>query len=888
MKTKFLKGILLFCVTLLLEQGNAQNSKNKNPEISGTKFNVGQDLAFTFGTKQTYFFDNDGKMSFFRDDRYDFEKGKILHFPGIDTTFYFLEEYRLFPVSYKNPEIPENLMSVFSAGFWVGGMVNGEKIVSTTVDVDDQTAEFGRIASWTYSSSKNTPKYFDDDGDWNLDSDWNKDGIPSADFDGVLSLDDDRDGRIDEELWDGKDNDGDGKIDEDVGCLSLEDGSFVDEILLSELKDLRELVATYDECKDRFDIEGWIKPNGFWHREVLTGLELIHFPSDANGDLIFDYDPEPKIDEDPPHDKANNLIDDDFDGLFDENDPDFDGDLLPCSKEEIFDYHTKISEFRRTQEFYTENGVKIYEMPKEPLCFDDDNDGRIDEDRSALTTNEFFIGVVDTIESEVFNSDSDGYTPMGVLVTEKIIVSEESFAEEFFILEFEIKNVGTEIIRNTHFGYFIDFDVCFILEGGLACSENDITYFSEHENMAIATGEVFFGNEKIPFFGCKAIYPNSENLTFTYKNYQTNSPTIPTNNAEKYQAMTSGIHENDKYELGDWTTLLSFGPLQDLLPGQTTKVAISYINAMSHEGLVENGRKAELFYESGLKGATAPISPAFRVVSKDENKTEIFWDNLSEKRTFDKFLPNVPSELNSGKNAREDFEGYRVLRRKKGTENFVLLKQFDLKNNGVNFDLGMPKDFVDFNGIGEFLLEPLDSEGNVQVAQDSVSENFGFAYKFEDTNLEFETEYDYVVTAFDNGDNGDGILVEGDEIKILESPREFAKKISTTEEITELDTFVFDAAEDVFVVPNPYLGSHEKETKSGSKNLFFYNVPDEAKIQIFTLSGEKVATLRNQSSNHIVEWNLKNSEENEISAGIYIYKIYTESSERIDKFVIVR
>lgn len=888
MKIKLLKGTLLIFGVLLLAQSNAQEPKDKNSEISGTEFNIGQSLAFTFGNKQTYFFDNDGKIGYDRDDRWDLiDQHKIPHFPGVDTSFSFQNSIHPFhSINYPNTKTSGNQLLIFAGGPWVGGIANGQKIVSTTVDKDDGTAEFGRIASWAYSSNKKTPKYFDDDGDWTLSSDWNKDKVPSADFDGVLALDDDKDGKIDEELWDGKDNDGDGKIDEDVGCLPLENGAFVDENSLSGLKDLRELVAAYQECKDRFDIEGWIKPNGFWHRDSFTGEEIIHFPSDANGDLIFDYDPEPKIDEDPPFDKANNLIDDDFDGLFDENDPDFDGDLFPCSKEEILDYYTAFNHFVKNDPIQP---TKPQLLP----CFDDDNDGRIDEDQSALTTNEFFIGFVDTIESEVFNQDGDGYTPMGILVTEKVLVSDKSFAEEFFILEFEVKNVGTKIIRNTHFGYFIDFGVCRLTQDGIMCIANESTYFIENESMAVATGKALLGDKEIPFLGFKVIHPNPQDLTFTYKNYEGRSPNIPENNAEKYHEMTSGFHaENHYLGLNDLSMLLSFGPLQDLCPGQTTKVALALVNAMSYEKLVENGRKAELFYESGLKGATAPVSPAFRVVNKDENKTEIFWDNVSEKRTFDKFLPNAPSEFNSGKNQREDFEGYRVLRRKKGAEDFVLLKQFDIKNNGVNFDLGMPKDFVDFNGIGEFLLEPLDSEGNVQVVKDSTSENFGFAYKFEDTDLEFNTEfdtdYDYVVTAFDNGDNGDGILVEGDKIRVLESPREFVKKISTTEEITELDTFIFDATKDVFVAPNPYLGSHKKEAKSGSRNLFFYNVPDEAKIQIFTLSGEKVVTLRNQSSDNIVEWDLKSSGGNEINAGIYIYKVYTKDSEKIDKLVIVK
>ena len=129
---------------------------------------------------------------------------------------------------------------LFSAGIWVGAVVNGQMLVSTTTDGDNGTGEFWPVhigtipetntsdPDWYISScafAERNGKFFvrgvmerDDDGDWNLETDdLDGDLLPSGNWDGgngLLFFDDDGDGLIDEESPDGIDNDGDGRIDE--------------------------------------------------------------------------------------------------------------------------------------------------------------------------------------------------------------------------------------------------------------------------------------------------------------------------------------------------------------------------------------------------------------------------------------------------------------------------------------------------------------------------------------------------------------------------------------------------------------------------------------------------------------------------------------------------
>ena len=175
---------------------------------------------------------------------------------------------------------------LFSAGFWVGAIVNDEMLVSTTTDGDDGTNDYyATIDYFVYQSNlfDEDPFHFsliglDDDGDWNPETDdLDEDGEPSSNWDGgagFIGYDDDHDGETDEEEADGMDDDDDGLIDEDT-----RDG-------------------------------------------------------DDNGDGNCWYDPEPHVDEDPPGNIAADMLDNDHDGLVDGDDDDLDGDADPDSDDD--------------------------------------------------------------------------------------------------------------------------------------------------------------------------------------------------------------------------------------------------------------------------------------------------------------------------------------------------------------------------------------------------------------------------------------------------------------------------------------------------------------------------------------------------------------------------
>ncbi|HEV8480226.1 MAG TPA: hypothetical protein VGR66_05480 [Candidatus Eisenbacteria bacterium] len=95
--------------------------------------------------------------------------------------------------------------------------------------------------------------------------------------------------------------------------------------------------------------------------------------------------------------------------------------------------------------------------------------------------------------------------------------------------------------------------------------------------------------------------------------------------------------------------------------------------------------------------------------------------------------------------------------------------------------------------------------------------------------------------------------------------------------------------EHVIVVPNPYRGT-EAWDSPGTHKLEFRNLPAQAKVQIYTVSGDLVREL---SKDTVVSgtaiWDLKNGRAQDVSGGIYMYRVTTpEGFEYKAHFVVVR
>jgi len=96
--------------------------------------------------------------------------------------------------------------------------------------------------------------------------------------------------------------------------------------------------------------------------------------------------------------------------------------------------------------------------------------------------------------------------------------------------------------------------------------------------------------------------------------------------------------------------------------------------------------------------------------------------------------------------------------------------------------------------------------------------------------------------------------------------------------------------ENVQVVPNPYRGSAAWEQTYFDK-IAFTHLPAMCNILIYTLAGDHVVTLEHRSmggDEGTEFWDLVSRNEQEISSGLYIFRVETESDYVIGKFAVIR
>jgi len=95
----------------------------------------------------------------------------------------------------------------------------------------------------------------------------------------------------------------------------------------------------------------------------------------------------------------------------------------------------------------------------------------------------------------------------------------------------------------------------------------------------------------------------------------------------------------------------------------------------------------------------------------------------------------------------------------------------------------------------------------------------------------------------------------------------------------------------VHTVPDPYLGSSLYDRAPTSKQLMFVNLPPEATIRIYTLTGVLVDVLVHDdiTGGGREVWNMRNRNNQFVASGVYFFHVMTPSGDaRVGKFTIVQ
>jgi hypothetical protein len=237
----------------------------------------------------------------------------------------------------------------------------------------------------------------------------------------------------------------------------------------------------------------------------------------------------------------------------------------------------------------------------------------------------------------------------------------------------------------------------------------------------------------------------------------------------------------------------------------------------------------------------------------ESNKVTIYWDNKAE------FSIDPISQ-------KMDFEGYRIYRSNIGddvknisTQN--LIAQWDKPGNNVGYNNG-------FDVIK--LSAPVYFDGDTTA----------YYYKFELNNLLNGWQYVFVITSFDEGDAELGLSP-------LESS--FVENTFRVWSGTGVNDFTSkDQATKVGVYPNPYkINAAWDGSTAQTKKIYFFNLPSQCDITIYTLAGDVVQVLYHDAATYSgddIEWygNYAGSADQRIfSGGEHAWDILSESKQSI-------
>lgn len=184
------------------------------------------------------------------------------------------------------------------------------------------------------------------------------------------------------------------------------------------------------------------------------------------------------------------------------------------------------------------------------------------------------------------------------------------------------------------------------------------------------------------------------------------------------------------------------------------------------------------------------------------------------------------------------------------------------------------KGYVDFRGY--IVYRAMYAPMNWVPLDTLFPDNMGnVPHSYTDTTVSAGFPYYYVVTALDE----DG----------LESPKNNYLKDASGNPLVVVVPSPTGSVDDVIVVPNPYRGSAPWTATEIADKIEFQNVPPHCVIKIYTLSGDLVRVLYNETGKGSIAWNLLSKSGQKVVSGVYIYKVETPDGKyKIGKFMILK
>jgi hypothetical protein len=573
-----------------------------------------------------------------------------------------------------------------------------------------------------------------------------------------------------------------------------------------------------------------------------------------------------------PNSSARRFIDDDGDGVVDE-DPldgfDNDGDWVFADD-------------------WNHNGRPDHGEP------------HVDEDGGAISEHDLYVTYRDSFPLPRIRN----HTPMGLVVWQKSYAWKELIKEPILPIEYVIVNQWNINLDSVYVGFYAK-----MFLGPYFPRENTAggSFVTARRSYEIK----FLPNVRTAAFGATATItptitpigitmlgtsPQSPDLQITFRYL---SPLQPNNDSLKYRAMSSGSIDRDTSFGPTFLTpeyIYSIGPFRNFGPGDTLRFSVALVMGerltAGFNSVQDNATKVLELYSRDFKPPNVPPSPPLRLTQL-KNGVMLDWkwqpgdgrDNPEE--TWDEdnhYLENLPESHWRKQNPPPGktkggrvFEGYRLWRSDLpifDEKTFSLLHQYDVID-----DLGF-------------------------------EQQTGIEYRYVDTPIVRGKKYWYAVTTF----TIPNYFIAYDTIQ-------GGRLIRDTIQTTPLQSLIFENAtlyqlpftpssrlSDIKVVPNPYRTDQDYTYEGGGweglgrlwseykRQIWFIHLPPKCTIRIFTIMGEVVATIHHDDAQRIAqgmpegqeEWFLLSDSNRAIASGIYVYLVESEFGQQIGKFVVIR
>ncbi len=560
----------------------------------------------------------------------------------------------------------------------------------------------------------------------------------------------------------------------------------------------------------------------------------------------------------------------------------------------------------------------------------------------AISHQDFVMDFSDTNTVFLNGEPIIDHDPLGISVHQETYAWNFSFANFFVIFNYWVKNVSDKYIDSVFVGLWTDTVVrntlitgrpsgsAFFNKGGNGYNDSiKIAYeFDSAGDIGFTdsyVGILYLGSDpKLPE---KYIYQGTDTLTtvnfVSWQFRNTSDPNFfaPSDDIQRYKKMQGFFGGSNRWKDGinpetlnppsNRSMLITNGYFHNIAPGDSINVVYAIVCAKKFgndlASLDTEEQKTNLYSnadwalrayygedrnrngildpDEDLDGngkitryilPSPPTVPKIKVVP-DNQKATIYWDKRAESSV----------DPISGK---KDFEGYKLYRTQAGFDlsetqdilkSMVVLASFDSAGNNIEFDTGF-----DFVRLDEPVTFPNDTTK--------------YYYKFELDNLLNGWQYLFAVTAFDEGDpeNGLGILES--------SPLANFERILPGTPVQE------DPDVEVGVYPNPYYGNAIWDGSSERlRKIYFFNLPAECEITIFTLAGDIVKKIHHTQSSNGADirwfetyasddkqkfaggehaWDLLTDNDQAIATGLYLFTVENKRNGEIKrgKFLVIK